>query len=66
MKEIKVYRCGVYRPFDCKLKRKYTEDRSPVVLPDEFTVFLVPSGMTDELLQSLSTAGYQVVCEDNH
>ena len=66
MKEIRAYKCGLYRPFGCNIKRKYTEDRSPVALPKRFTVLIVPDGMTDELRENLSTAGYQVAVEDIH
>ena len=66
MKEIRAYKCGLYQRFDCNIKRKYTEERPPVALPKVFTILIVPAGMTDEVLKSLSTAGYQAVFEDSH
>ena len=55
MLEATIYSCGVYEEYECTIKRKYSQDRAPVVLPDVFTVLLVPSKMTDEQRESLST-----------
>ena len=51
---IMVLDCGLYRSYECQIKRKYSRDRSPVVLPDEFMCLIVPDNRRDEVLEILS------------
>lgn len=65
MEKVQVFECGPYKKHDCTIRRKYSENREPVVLPEEFTVLIVPSGMTDGLLKSLAIAHGQDAVQDN-
>ena len=38
---VKVYDCGIYADFDAKILRKYTDDRSPVKLPDNYQLIVL-------------------------
>ena len=38
---VKVYDCGIYADFDAKILRKYTDDRSPVKLPDNYLLIVL-------------------------
>lgn len=64
-RQVRIFDCGIYKNFDCQLKRKYSEDRSPIVLPDEFTVLIVSQEMRGELLKSLSTVPDLILSRDN-
>lgn len=44
--KIMAFECGLYKSYDCKIKRKYSQDRSPVILPEEFTCLIVPDCCT--------------------
>ena len=37
----KVYDCGIYAGFDPKILRKYTDDKSPVKLPDNYLLIVL-------------------------
>lgn len=63
--EIQSFDCGLYRPFECTLKRKYSQDRSPVILPPEFTCLIVPADKRDEALEILSNLLRLVSPQDN-
>ena len=39
--DVKVYDCGIYAGFDAKILRKYTDDRSPVKLPDNYLLIVL-------------------------
>lgn len=38
---VKVYDCGIYADFDVKILRKYTDDKSPVKLPDNYLLIVL-------------------------
>lgn len=40
-KEIKIYDCGQYKPYEAQIKRKYTQDRELVELPNNYKLLLV-------------------------
>ena len=66
MEKIKAFGCGPYRSYECLIKRKYSKDRRPVVLPQEFTCLIVPDDMHDEVLEILSTRHCLVSPQGNH
>ena len=40
-KGVKVYDCSTYKSFGAEIKRKYSQDRGPVILPDAFMLVVV-------------------------
>lgn len=38
---VKVYDCGIYAGFDAKILRKYTNEKTPVKLPDNYLLIVL-------------------------
>ena len=38
---VKVYDCGIYAGFDAEILRKYTDERTPVKLPDNYLLIVL-------------------------
>lgn len=39
--EAKVFKCGLYNEYNAEIKRKYSQDRAPIKLPNDFTLIVV-------------------------
>ncbi len=64
--KIMAFECGLYKSYDCKIKRKYSQDRSLVILPEEFTCLIVPSDTRDEVLGILGKQLYPIDLPDKN
>lgn len=38
---LKIYDCGLYAKYEVDIKKKYTKDRTPVKLPDNYLVIVL-------------------------
>lgn len=63
--EIMVFDCGLYCSYECQIKKKYSQDRSPVILPDEFTCLIVSADRRGEVLKILSKHPRSVLLQDS-